>query len=243
MNLVQSLEPAGQSLPHIVRSLPQIITAIGALGTAAFALVDSTKTLYGGGVNRIGFGRIKSLVQSLTPGTPAMGLSQSKILATLRANWFNGKDLSSQKSIAKTLVKQGLTESNAGDLARTTGVDVTTLKSVAQKLASGVSLAQGESDVYARFDFTLTALLDEAYQDGDQRYTNWTRIFAATFAILLAFFGGWSLNGMALAGYWWSRDMFEALLAGVLATPLAPIAKDLSSALATAVNTMQLVKK
>jgi hypothetical protein len=34
-----------------------------------------------------------------------------------------------------------------------------------------------------------------------------------------------------------------ALLMGLLATPLAPIAKDLSTALATAVNTMQLVKK
>jgi hypothetical protein len=32
-------------------------------------------------------------------------------------------------------------------------------------------------------------------------------------------------------------------MAGVLATPLAPIAKDLSSALATAVNTMQQIKK
>jgi hypothetical protein len=37
--------------------------------------------------------------------------------------------------------------------------------------------------------------------------------------------------------------MFVALMAGVLATPLAPIAKDLSSALATAVNTMQSIKK
>jgi hypothetical protein len=34
-----------------------------------------------------------------------------------------------------------------------------------------------------------------------------------------------------------------AVLVGLLATPLAPIAKDISSALATAVNTMQLIKK
>jgi len=33
------------------------------------------------------------------------------------------------------------------------------------------------------------------------------------------------------------------VLVGLLATPLAPVAKDLSSALATAVNAMQTVKK
>jgi len=33
------------------------------------------------------------------------------------------------------------------------------------------------------------------------------------------------------------------LLIGLLATPMAPIAKDISSALAAAVNTMQMVKK
>jgi hypothetical protein len=37
--------------------------------------------------------------------------------------------------------------------------------------------------------------------------------------------------------------MAIALIAGLLATPLAPIAKDISSALSTAVNTMQTIKK
>jgi hypothetical protein len=44
------------------------------------------------------------------------------------------------------------------------------------------------------------------------------------------------------AVYWGSNDMWIALIAGVLATPLAPIAKDLSSALSTAVNTLQTMK-
>jgi hypothetical protein len=35
----------------------------------------------------------------------------------------------------------------------------------------------------------------------------------------------------------------QSVIVGLLATPLAPIAKDLSSALAAAVNTMQQVKK
>src|SRR5580658_6797012 len=96
----------------IAQQLPQIITAIGGLGTAAFGLVDSTKVL-GGGVNRIGFGSISDAIKKLTPGAPGAGLSQANIVATLRANWFSGTDLASQKSIAKSLIKQGLCTSNA----------------------------------------------------------------------------------------------------------------------------------
>jgi len=226
----------------ILQSLPQIITAIGGLGTAAFGMVDSTKVFFGG-VNRIGFGRIANAVTTLTPGAPAAGLSQAKILATLKANWYNGTDLNSQKSIAKSLIKQGMSPTNAPALAAVTGVDAGVLGSVATKISAGTALATSESDVYARFDFILTALLDEVYQGSDQAYRNGTRIVAFIFALALAIVGGWSLHSGANGRYLWSHDMGFAFLAGLLATPLAPIAKDLSSALATAVNTLQSIKR
>jgi hypothetical protein len=50
---------------------------------------------------------------------------------------------------------------------------------------------------------------------------------------------GLAYFGCAVTG----QGPFVFLLVGLLATPLAPIAKDLSTALSTAVNTMQLVKK
>ncbi len=226
----------------IQQNLPEIITAIGGLGTAAFGLVDSTKVFWGG-VNRIGFGSIAAAVTSLTPGAPAAGLTQAKILETLKANWYNGTDLSSQKSIAKSLIKQGLNAANAADLAKVAGVDAAVLQSVAGKIASGTALAQDESDVYSRFDFILTALLDQVYQHADQRYVNGTRIVASFFAVALALVGGWTLHTDTATCYWGAHDMWIALVAGVLATPLAPIAKDLTSALSTAVNTMQAIKK
>jgi hypothetical protein len=94
--------------------------------------------------------------------------------------------------------------------------------------------------VFSRFDLIVTALLDEAYQLSDQVYRNGTRALAAGVAVLLAVVGGCSLEGVK---FWNPGDVTLAVLVGLLATPLAPIAKDLSSALATAVNTMQLVKK
>jgi len=226
----------------LLQNLPSVITAIGGLGTAAFGLVDATKTFWGG-VNRIGFSRIENAVKTLTPGAAASGLTQAKILETLRANWYTGKDLASQKAVAKTLIKFNLTSANAASVAGETGVDAHKLASVATKIASGTPLAQDESDVYSRFDLILTALLDEVYQDSDQAYVNGTRFTALLFAVALAFIGGWTLMGGSLKDYWWSKRMAEALIAGLLATPLAPIAKDLSSALAAAVNSLQAVRK
>jgi len=230
-----------------LQNLPQIITAIGGLGTAAFGIVDATK-VFGGGANHIGFKGIRAAVTQLTPpaaagaGQPVNALSQQKVLATLQANWFNGTDLGSQKSIAKSLIKLNLNAGNAAALAAATSVDPDALTAVATSIASGTPLTSAQSDVFARFDLIVTALLDEAYQHGDQVYRNGTRALAMMTSVVLALIGGIVLHnaGSELS---WQLDMFEALLVGLLATPLAPIAKDLSSALATAVNTMQLVKK
>lgn len=218
-----------------LRTLPELITAIGGLGTAAFGLVDASKPLLGGGVNHIGFGGIEKTVKSLTPGNSANALSQDKIMATLKANWFNGTDLGSQKSIAKSLIKLNLSEDNAAELANKTGIAPDSFKTIVGKIAAGTSLQDEDSNVYARFDFTITALLDETYQRADNLYTNWTRAIAAGVAVLLAVVGGLTLSPVPTT--------LQSVIVGLLATPLAPIAKDLSSALATAVNTMQLVKK
>ena len=217
-----------------LQGLPQIITAIGGLGTAAFGLVDASKAL-GGGVNHIGFGGIKKAIESLTPGNPTNAMSQDKIVATLKANWFNGTDLGSQKSIAKSLIKLNLNTSNAGALAATTGVDPDTLNAVATNIAAGAPLTASQSDVYARFDLIITALLDETYQRSDDVYRNWTRAIASVVAVVLAIVGGLTLSP--------APTTLQCVIVGLLATPLAPIAKDLSTALATAVNTLQLVKK
>lgn len=213
--------------------LPQIIVAIGGLGTAAFGLVDASKALLWGGVNHIGFGGIRRTIKSLTPGNPANALSQDKIVATLQANWFNGTDLSSQKAIAKSLIKLNLSAGNAADLAKATGVDSATLTTVAASIAAGTPLTTLQSDAYGRFDLIVTALLDETYQRSDDVYRNWAKAISAMVAVVLAVVGGLTI----------SANIWQSVIVGLLATPLAPIAKDLSTALATAVNTMQLVKK
>jgi hypothetical protein len=224
--------------------LGQVITAIGGLGTAAFGLVDAAKSAFSG-INRVGLKHINEVVSELAPeganaGGPVNALPQAKILESLEANWVNGNDLASQKAIAKSLIKLHLSSASASVVAVKASVDPAVLTAVASKLESGTPLSQAESDTYSRFDLIVTAMLDEAYQVSDQVYRNFTRTLAAVLAVALAVAGAWSLEG---ANVWSAKEITMAVLVGLLATPLAPIAKDLSSALASAVNTMQLIKK
>ena len=224
--------------------LGQVITAIGGLGTAAFGLVDAAKSAFSG-INRVGLKHIHEVVSELAPegasaGGPVNALPQANILESLEANWVNGNDLASQKAIAKSLIKLHLSSANASTVAVKASVDPAVLTAVASKLESGTPLSQAEGDTYSRFDLIVTALLDEAYQVSDQVYRNFTKTLAALLAVALAVAAGWSLEG---ANFRSPKEIALAVLVGLLATPLAPIAKDLSSALASAVNTMQLIKK
>ena len=212
-------------------NLSQIVLAVGSLGTAAYGVVDATKS-FGGGISNRGFGDIKRIVSKFIPGTSlkeseASAIALPSTLATLRANWLNGVALADQKSIAKALVKLNLTTASANFMANTTGVDADALKSVATKLATGEALDQQETDAYGRFDLLLTALLDQGYQRADQRYRNGAKLLAIPVAIALALLGAWAIDGNALT----VADAWRAIAGGLLATPLAPIAKDLSSAI------------
>jgi hypothetical protein len=228
----------GNSMP-ILNEVSQAITAVGGLGTAAFGLVDATKVFWGG-INHVGFGGISKRIQALMPETGA-GVNALPVLEainTLKGNWFNGTDLTSQKAIAKSLVKLHLNTANAPAVAKATNTDPDLLATVAGKMTTGTALLPAESDAFARFDLILTAMLDETYQMADQVYTNGARALAVVFSVGLAFAGSWILAPDKLGSNWG-----EALIIGLLATPLAPIAKDLSSSLAAAVNALQAVRK
>jgi hypothetical protein len=226
--------------------LPKIILAIGSLGTAAYGIVDVTKG-FGGGISNRGFGDIKKIVSKLIPehppgggGEPALGLPSA--LATLRANWLNGMAMADQQSVAKALIKLNLTPTNAGAMAAATGVDANSLTAIARKLATGdpkQALTPSENDVYGRFDLVLSALLDQGYQRGDQRYRNSAKLLAVPVAVLLALLGAWSIGGSSLT----SADVWKAVAGGLLATPLAPVAKDLASAIQEGSKLAQAWKK
>lgn len=219
--------------------LGNIVTAVGGLGTAAFGLVDASKAVCGG-VNNIGFSGIREWISRFVPDRTANGLTLTDAVATLRGNWFTGADLASQKAIAKSLVKLNFNEQTAAQMAAATGIDPAILTAIAKSVATGTALTNEQSDAYARFDVILTAQIDAIYRRADGKYVSATRAWAMVVSVLLAVAGAFAIKSPQTAS---AGELGQAILIGLLATPLAPIAKDLSSALATAVNTLQLVKK
>lgn len=216
------------------------ILAIGGLGTASFALVDSTKAAWGG-VSRCGFGHVAKVLDHLFPARvnktdKSNPLGYAQVRDVLFANWLNGTPLADQKSIAKTLIKLRLNGDNAAHLARATGVDADLLESLAKKYANGEAASEAEQNVAGRFDLTLATLLDEGYQRADQMYRNAAKFLAIIFSVALALAGRLVLDDPHIS-------YGIALIAGLLAAPLAPISKDLASALQASTKMLQLLKK
>jgi hypothetical protein len=225
-----------------VTTLADLIVAIGALGTAAFALVDTSKAFFGG-VSNVGFSNIRKMLDKVYGGTDhrsndrKTASSYGSVRGVLRANWINGAmSFGDQKAIAKTLLKLRLDTNTAPHLASLTGVDETLLKSVATKYTSGGALVPDEQNVAARFDLQLSTLIDEGYQFADQRYRNWSKLAAVPVAVGLAYLGRYALNDPSI-------PELGALICGLLAAPLAPVSKDLASALQASVKALQFLKR
>ncbi len=226
----------------ILANIESIIAAIAGLGTAAYGLVDASKAVRGGASNP-GFGHIRSTVQPFLPESSDSAFGPTQILDTLRANWLNGVGKAEQKAAAKALIRLTLTQNNAPRLAKATGVSASALQEVADKIATGHDLAPQDINLLGQFDTVLSAVLDTGYERADQLYRNSTKAFAAATAIALALIGGGLLSQSGISAYLCSGQALLALLIGVLSVPLAPIAKDLSSALSSAITAVSSLKR
>ncbi|HSY35600.1 MAG TPA: hypothetical protein VK814_07620 [Acidobacteriaceae bacterium] len=218
-------------------NLPSATLAVGALGTAATGLVDTTKVFGAFGTSRVGFGFIKKTISRLLPSDAEAencGLDRIDIFNTLLANWINGMDSAAQKAAATSFVKLHLDESSAPGLAKATGVDPTFLLSVAKKLKQAgtpeSALSIEETDTFGRFDLSVAALVDKAYQQGDQRYRNVCKALACLLAVGLALVANGQINP--------PLPQWQVILIGLVATPLAPVAKDIANAIQSASDTL-----
>lgn len=220
-------------------TLGATVTAIGALGLAACALVDTSKTLPGGGVSNVGFDCIEAAVNLFfpkAPDAPKVPNLAGSFLYTLHANWISGMAAADQKAVAKSLIKLRLTPDTSRQFAAVTQVDPAVLEEVARRMTIGAALEAQHTNALGRFDLALTAILDAAYQRADQRYRNFSRGWAMIAAIVLAGLGGIAISNTATQ---WLLTVF----CGVLAVPLAPITKDLTSALTAGVKMAQSLKR
>jgi hypothetical protein len=236
---------AADILTSELNNIGNMLAAIAALGTAAYGLVDTTKVIPGGGISRAGFGYIK---KALSPFAPALIAAGGKDWdQTLLAHWINGRSKEDQKAIAKALIHLGLSPGNAAQLAVFGRVDPLELQTVVTNLSNGVALTTPNINVLGRFDSMIDATLDGAYERADQVYRNASKALAALFAILLALAGGALIAASMSMGvvppyFIFTKEGALAILVGVVAVPLAPIAKDISTSLVAAVNAIKATR-
>jgi hypothetical protein len=140
-------------------------------------------------------------------------------------------------------VKLALNAETAPDLATLAGVDKATLTSIAEKLANGETMTQPEMNTYGRFDVLLATFIDRAYQKADQRYRTTAKCAACLVAIALAEAAAYFLRMLDTNGHINGYNFGLAFVVGLIATPLAPVAKDLATALTTASKAVQTVKR
>lgn len=216
--------------------LPVIVSAIAAIGTASFGLMDATKAI-NGGISNWGFAFIREALEPLNPILQNLG-TEGHALA--KANWINGVAKENQKMAIRNMIRLGLSEENAKKLnPAAISVVPADLALAAGKARRGEQLSEIDLAVLARFDAMIDLRLDTAFEQADQRFRNASRLGAAAIAVLLAQAGAFTvLNG---------DDNFAkaalGFLVGLVAIPLAPVAKDVTSAITSAVAAFKSVRK
>ena len=222
------------------------ITAIGALGAAAFGVVDAFKA-FGGGVSNVGFGAVKA---ALLPFTPALVNATTGWEATLKANWINGVAKEDQKTAAKTLIRLGLNAQGAAAMAAAGHIDVVDLTAAIAKVEAGLPLTPQDAQLFGRLNAVIDAAMDAGFERGDQQYRNASKLAAGCVAIILAWWAGYlmwmhqpPLFGHPATAWFLGSDLFAwSTLVGAIAVPIAPIAKDLASSLQSAATAVAAVR-
>lgn len=200
-----------------------IVLATGALGTAAFGIVEALKVFRW--LGEAGFG---SILKVLGPIMDTLRVAYGADADRLLRAQYRG-DCKELARVMRQGVRIGLTEKNAVEVATFLGmVDTEKLREAARAVESGAELSVELRNVLGRFELAVDARIDAALTLALDHYAGAVRFAASGVAIAIALIVGVRLG-----------RMFEAALVGVAAVPLAPVAKDIVTAIRAAANALR----
>ena len=202
-----------------MENIGTIILATGALGTAAFGIVEALKW------TRLGEAGFGAILKMLGPIAELLRTAYGPDFEHLLRGQYRGD----QRELTRTIrqgIRVGLTAANAPAAARFLGViDGEKLSEAARRAEEGRELTAELRNVLGRFELAADTRVDAALTLAQSNYVGATRMTASIFAFVIAL----------AVGLYLGRDfVFQAILVGIAAVPLAPIAKDLVSALQSA---------
>lgn len=224
----------------------EFLLAAGALGLAAMAVAEGFKSCW---LTPIGFGPLRKNISWANRALEkAYGPKYEEVLESLyRQNRSKG-DL---PRILRQGVRIGLNTCTAEDMASIVG-DCTPeqLKEVAEKAAEGGLLKkknesakdkaerEAAKNTLGRFEVAADARIDAALSLAERHYTNGMRFCSLVVALILSISAAW-LMGSKEEPF---EYLYHAIILGLIAVPIAPIAKDLTKGLQSATRAIKAVK-
>ncbi len=161
------------------------------------------------------------------------------------SHWINGRSRGEQIGVIRSLLRLGLNPDTSDQLAAIGNVDPKALSDAAGKLVKGASMSEAEVNLIGRVEAAVEARLDAAFDLAEQAYRNQARILAGAIAVVLAVTASFLIEkppvveGLDLQ----NNRLLMGVLIGLLAVPIAPIAKDLVSALTAAASAAKSTRK
>ena len=274
-----------------LEDVPVYITAAGALGVAAYGLVDAVgKTLfvfdvpvtgmrrrskdgfpetrlarrYRLGLPFVGYSRVRALMEDLAPALKATYGDDFETI--IREQYRAGRG----QGLAPETIRQGVrlglpflgAELAGGVIHRVWGLDHGRSYALASALLRphpdrprepDESLSEREElealDLAGRFATALDTKVQAAFDVAEQMYQARAQFWAGVTAVALALVFQASLTplpGLRVWAYWSAIDLgawARALIIGLAAVPLAPLAKDLASKFSDALGALRVLNQ
>lgn len=206
----------------IVDVLVATLLATGALGTAAFGIVEGLKRW-----RLVGEAGFAAIPRILGPMMETLAVAYgARVEETLRAQYRG--DRGELARVLRQGTRIGLTADNAARVAADLrAVSPAALEAAARALEAGQELEPELRNAVGRFELAADARIEGALALAQVRYAATARIAAAVTAVIIA-----------LAVGLYTGQVYRALLIGLAAVPLAPIAKDLATAVRSAARAL-----
>ena len=207
--------------------LPTLALATGALGTAAFGLVEALKW-----TRPIGLAGFPTAWARLGALTDTLTTAYGPTAYDTIGDRYRG-DAAELTRMLRQGVRVGLTPVNAEKVAAFLGtLNGPALRLCLEKRDAGQPVADAERAILARYELAADARIDAALTIAQVNYAGTARVFAMIASLAMAVIAYLAMDDPKPHWSW-------ALIIGVAAVPVAPIAKDLASGLNAAARALR----
>lgn len=205
-------------------NLGATVLAAGALGTAAFGIVEGLKAWRF--IGEAGFASLRRMLAMLME---ALAAAYGPDVERLLSAQYRG-DSRELARIIRQGTRLGLSPRNAAALATALGVvPPAALVDAAAAVEAGRDLTPEQRNVLGRFELAVDARIESAMTLALDRYRRTVILAASLVAVVIALVIGRELG----------VPPREALIVGLAAVPLAPVAKDVAAALKAAAEALR----